>query len=152
MVRHTALGLVLVTALFGCGGESQSSSPPSSTGEQPTLTPEGQECYDEWNAASNAANQGLVAGTYAVAWVSLWDAEAEGSSDGEAEDGHKFDGCSYLFHDDETHLSFNGTWEGDRLRWDDEPFRGPWSKEQEEAVEDDAVVAEDGTLTFSPED
>lgn len=66
--------------------------------------------------------------------------------------GHRFDGCSYLFHDDETHLSFNGTWERDGLRWDDEPFRGPWSTEQEEAVEDDAVVAEDGTLMFSPEE
>ena len=67
-------------------------------------------------------------------------------------DGHKFDGCSYLFHDDETHLSFNGTWEGDGLRWDDEPLRGPWSAEQEDAVEDDVVVREDGTLTLSPED
>jgi hypothetical protein len=152
MVRQTVIGLFVVTALFGCGSESQTSSPPSSTGEQPTLTPEGQECYQQWNAASNVANHDLVAGTYAVAQVTMWDAEDEGSSDVEAEDGHKFDGCGYLFHDDETHLSFNGTWEGDRLRWDDEPFRGPWSKEQEEAVEDDAVVAEDGTLTFSPED
>jgi hypothetical protein len=151
MVRCTVIGLFVVTAVLGCGGESQTSSPPSSTGEQPTPTPEGQECYEEWNAASNAANQDLVAGRYAVATVSMWDAESE-DPDAEADDGHKFDGCSYLFHDDETHLSFNGTWEGDGLRWDDEPLRGPWSAEQEDAVEDDVVVREDGTLTFSPED
>jgi hypothetical protein len=150
MVRYTVFGLFVVTALLGCGGESQTSNPPSTTGEQPTLTPEGQECYDEWNAASNAANQDLVAGSYAVASVSMWDEESE-DSDVEADDGHKFDGCSYLFPDDETHLSFNGTWEADGLRWDDEPFRGSWSAEQEEAVGDDAVVAEDGTLRLSPE-
>jgi hypothetical protein len=151
MVRHTALALFVVTALLGCGGVSQSSGPPSSTAEQPTLTREGQECYDEWNAPANAANQDLVAGSYAIASVSVWDEESEGAG-AEADDGHRFDGCSYLFHDDETHLSFNGTWEGDGLRWDDEPGRGQWSAEQEEAVEDDAVVGEDGMLTFSPED
>jgi hypothetical protein len=48
-----------------------------------------------------------VAGTCRVAQVALWNAEDEGSSDAEAESGHEFDGCSYLFHD-ETYLTFSG--------------------------------------------
>lgn len=163
MIRSAALGLLLFITAVGCGSESQTSSPPSSTGadeteetttgKQPALSRAGQECFDAWNAASNGANRDQVAGAFAVASVSMWNDDAGGgSSEAEPETGHEFEGCSYLFHDDEEHLTFSGRWESDGLHWEGQPQGGPWSPEQEAAVEDSAAVAEDGTLTFDPED
>jgi len=148
-----------LTALLGCASDAQRSGPAasnageqSSTREQPALTPAGQECFDAWNAASNAANRDRVARAFTVAAVTLWDAEEEDSSEAEAQGEHEFDGCGYLFHDDERSLEFSGRWEADGLViWEVQPQSGLWTPEQEAAVEDDAAVAADGTLTFSPE-
>lgn len=157
LVRGGLIGAILVGGLLGCGSEREAGGPTASTGgvqsgapEEAALTPAGRDCFDAWNAASNAANRERVAGAFPVAAVSLWDVDEDGSAEVEAEGGREFDGCSYVFHDDETSLEFSGRWSAEGLLWD-QPRTGSWTLEQDGLVEDTAAVADDGTLIFSPE-
>ena len=154
MLVRGVIAVILVTVLLGCAGEREASGPAASTEREQTGAPEepspGRDCLDAWNAASNTANRERVAGAFPVAWVTVWDAEEDGSAEAEAASGQELSGCSYVFHDDETSLEFSGTWSGDALLWD-QPQTGSWTAEQDLLVDDTVVVADDGTLILSPE-
>jgi len=154
LLARGLIGVLIATGLLGCGSDGQ--SVPSTAAErtaadEPTLTAAGQSCFDAWNAAWNAGNRERVAGTFVVASVSMWDAEDDGASDAGAQGECEYDGCSYVFHDDERSLEFTGRWAGDDLLWDRSPQQGSWTPESDAAVRDEASVAADGRIGFSPE-
>jgi hypothetical protein len=125
------VALAVAMGLTGCAGRSTKAS---------------RDCIRVWNDPSNKARQSRVAGRFSVASVSEWRAEGGGGT--VDLDGSASTGCGYLFHTARAYLSISGEWKGGSLRWGVPPsIRGPWSPQQQAAVDDNTAVDADGLLS-----
>ena len=152
IMQRLALTLVAL-ALSGCGAGSESAEPTQRRGAsgvigQGALPPSGRSCSQAWNAPENEGNRERVAREgFEVARVGFsrtFSTPPAPGTDGTSE------GCGFLFHSDERHLSFGGDWQDGELTNIRPTLEGPWSDAQQRNSADNALVDGEGRVEEVP--
>ena len=138
---HRIALLASCIVLAGCGAGSETSGNASKRGA-PASSEQG--CFGAWNAAENQVNRERVAREgYEIARVGLSRTFADPPAPGTSGTS---EGCGFLFHSDERHLSFAGDWNDWEIRNLRPTLEGPWSDQQQRNSPDNALVDTEGQV------